>query len=119
MHILIVDDDDLVRRTFVRSFRALGHTVSAAQSVADALREVGSASLDVVLLDLQMPRSDVFDSLRALVQVAPTFILTGDPKTSLKPALLAAGACDVLGKPISPRELHARLESAVGLRRHV
>lgn len=73
-NVLVVEDDDSVRRLLVEYFRQHSElTVEAARDGADALHEVATRPIDVVVLDLIMPYMSGVDFLVSLATLA------GDP----------------------------------------
>ena len=81
--VLVVDDDANVLDTFARMLLWRGHDVLMALTVEAALRELPNCQLDVVLLDLRMPKRDGLAFLRELrarekQHHIPVAIITGD-----------------------------------------
>jgi CheY-like chemotaxis protein len=73
-NVLVVEDDDSVRRLLVDYFREHSElTVAGARDGADALHEVATRRIDVVVLDLMMPYMSGVDFLVSLATLA------GDP----------------------------------------
>ena len=111
--ILIVDDDDDIRKLLEAYLRKNGFD---AQAVADGpgMREAMAAKpANLVVLDLMLPGEDGLSlcrQLRARSQV-PVLMLTakGDPVDRI--IGLEMGADDYLAKPFDPRELLARIRS--------
>jgi CheY-like chemotaxis protein len=99
--ILLVDDDDQIRRLFRRKLEADDFEVVEAASVEQALRCLGESDFDLIVLDLSMPTGDGYDLLRHLRKhdlSIPTIVVSGVmPETTLKPAKLM-GASGVLDK---------------------
>lgn len=113
--ILVVDDEQQLRRTLARSLTGHGYAVREAADGAAALREFGAFKPDVVLLDLMLPDVsgvDVCAELRSL-QDTPIIVLSvvGDERSKI--AALDAGADDYLTKPFGMGELLARVRVAL------
>lgn len=116
---LVVDDDAFARNLARKLLESLGvATVLTAENGADALGLVASKSarIDIVLCDLHMPEIDGFEvrrRLRALAPALPFVMVTGDAREA---AIVAARAHEIsayLVKPISPKQLRAKLEAAL------
>ena len=71
LSILLVDDDDQVRRTVARMLRLEGHEVAEAGSGADALAALERRSADLVLSDVMMPDMNGCDLGRAIARRHP------------------------------------------------
>src|SRR4029453_866892 len=69
--ILVIDDDDAVRKTCVEFLRALGHETLAAASVGDGLRLFAERRPAAVILALKLPDGTGIDVLRELQRQAP------------------------------------------------
>src|ERR1039458_7264316 len=66
--ILIVDDDEVVRRSYLRSLQSMSCNVEAASDGEQALQTMEQNPCDVVLLDLRMPGQDGLSVLRTIKQ---------------------------------------------------
>jgi CheY-like chemotaxis protein len=80
-HVLVVDDDQLVREVLMLSLEDAGFVVVGAESGAEALAHINSgASVDAMVTDFAMPGMDGIELVRA-AQVRnpklPSFLLTG------------------------------------------
>ena len=112
--LLVVEDDDQLRKALVLTLRSRGYTVHAAATGAEALERVRTSRLDVVVLDLGLP--DI-DGVRVIEQVrehsgVPIVVLSARRDQSDKVSALDAGADDYLTKPFGIEELLARLRAA-------
>lgn len=108
--ILIVDDDDTVRRSYLRSLAGVGAScdVATAQDGASALRAMAEQPSDVVLLDLRMPGMDGLSVLKTIKERWPesqVVIITGYPTLETVKEAIQVGACDYLSKPVGPEEI--------------
>jgi two-component system KDP operon response regulator KdpE len=114
--ILIVDDDPGVRWVLQTTLGALEFDVTESSSGQEALAEVENRSIDVVLLDVNMPGIDGIETCGQLRKRFPELqilMLTVRDSEQDKIAALDAGADDYVVKPFSVPELTARLRSAV------
>ena len=110
--VLVVDDDEGVRRTCSRILSSAGYSVRTACDGEEAL-SLYDAGTDVVLLDLVMPVLDgteTFERLLAVDADVRVLFFCGARIDQLRADLLAAGARGVVGKPVSAE----RLLEAVG-----
>jgi CheY-like chemotaxis protein len=109
-HLLIVDDDDDIRRIARLSLERIGGwQVTEAGSAAAALEATAGAAFDAVLLDVMMPDVDgpaLLDQLRPLLgDGVPVVFLTAKVQPADVEALMARGATGVIGKPFDPMGL--------------
>jgi two-component system KDP operon response regulator KdpE len=112
-NILIVDDEEQIRRLLRYALEEDGYVVREAESGRIALGEVALQSPDIVILDLGLPDTPGTEVLRALRSIcsAPVLILSVQDNEGGKVAALDAGADDYLTKPFSGGELLARLRA--------
>lgn len=110
--LLVVDDEPRIRTVLNRSLSAQGHTVIEAADGQAALDQLDSRGVDMILLDLAMPRRGGLDVLSALKQresSPPVIVLTAVTEISARIEALDRGAVDVVAKPFSTTELLARI----------
>ena len=117
-HVLVVDDDPIVREVLQRYLLREGFEVTAAADGAAALSAVHESGPDLVLLDLMLPRVDgleVFRRLRADAETADTAVIMLTAKGSETDRIvgLESGADDYVSKPFSPREVVARVRAVL------
>ena len=111
---LVVEDDEQVRRSVERALRFEGYAVSVAADGDEALQVLAADRPDVVVLDIMMPRLDgigVCRLMRARGDRTPVLMLTARHELSDRVAGLEAGADDYLVKPFALEELLARLRA--------
>jgi DNA-binding response OmpR family regulator len=113
--VLVIDDDDMVRRTIASALARSGFDVSTANDAEPALRIAEVATPDLVVVDYNMPTGGL-SVVRALKQRHGSAIyiavLTGEDDADTREICRAAGADCVLLKPISPSELRRVLTAA-------
>jgi DNA-binding response OmpR family regulator len=113
--ILLADDDIELCQMLKEYLVAEGFAVETAHDGETALARAIAGDLDLVVLDVMMPRRNGFDVLRALRQHAstPVLMLTarGDDVDSV--VGLELGADDYLSKPCNPRVLTARIRAVL------
>ncbi len=107
--VLVVEDEEALRRSVARMLQHLGHRVMTA---ADGIEAVDlfrrhSAEVDIVLLDVSMPRqsgAETFDALRAISPTVKVLLSSGYHGDHLEPAL-RANVDGFLPKPYSLQQL--------------
>ncbi|HMA46013.1 MAG TPA: response regulator transcription factor [Frankiaceae bacterium] len=111
--LLVAEDDEASRIALARSFEWFGYRVLEAADGESALRVFGAASVDLVVLDVGMPRLDGFAVLSRLRQTSevPVILLTGRGEEVDRVVGLELGADDYVVKPYSLRELVARVRA--------
>jgi DNA-binding response OmpR family regulator len=114
-HLLIVDDDEEIRGLITRYFGNQGFRVSSAAHGAAMRAIIESESIDVVLLDLGLPREDGFELTRWLREHwrGAVIIITGRGESVDRVVGLELGADDYVTKPFDLRELLARVRSVM------
>ena len=113
LHVIIADDDHIMRRLSTAQIEQLGHRVTSFEDgdevVAYLLDQQGQA--DYVILDHQMRRMDGIETLEVLrahptTQALPIFLLTGSSRQSHQEAAAKHGVTGYLIKPVRPDILH-------------
>jgi two-component system, OmpR family, KDP operon response regulator KdpE len=109
--VLVVDDDQAIRRLLRVTLRAHGYSVFEAGGARAAVAAAEAVRPDVVILDLGLPDGDGVEVTRHLRHrdQMPILILSVKDQEDDKIAALEAGADDYLTKPFGVGELHARL----------
>ncbi len=110
-HILVVDDDERLRKLLRKYLADNGYAVTTAADAGEARHQLGALAPDLIVLDVMMPGESgvaLTKSLRARSQV-PILLLTAMGATSDRIAGLESGADDYLAKPFEPRELLLRI----------
>lgn len=111
-HIMLVDDDTLLRRSLAFSLEQAGYRVSTAANAEDALALARHDRPDLVLLDIGLPGMDGLDALRHFETQtqAPIIFLTARRRELDEILGLKLGAEDYVTKPFDPDVLLARIE---------
>lgn len=112
--VLLVEDDDAVRRAMGLALRSLGHDVHLAEDGEAGLRVVEPGHrIDVMVLDVMMPGIDGFEVCRRVraTQGLPIVMLTARSEAVDIVVGLECGADDYVVKPVEPRVLDARIKA--------
>ena len=113
--ILLADDDIELCGLLKEYFESEGFDVRVANDGAAALDEAGRPGLDLVVLDVMMPKMNGMDVLRELRKVSrlPVIMLTAKGDDMDRILGLELGADDYVPKPCNPRELLARIRAVM------
>ncbi len=107
-NILIVDDEEVVRMSHLRTLAGEHCHVEAAWNGQEALRAMERQPFDVVLLDLRMPDLDGMAVLKIIKERWPecqVVIITGYPSIETAKEAVRLGAYDYLAKPVGPDDV--------------
>lgn len=120
-HVLIIDDDDKIRRLLARYLAENGFLANTAENAAEADRVMAHMAFDALVVDVMMPGENGIDLTKRIRETSniPILVLTarGDPEDRV--AGLEAGADDYLPKPFEPRELLLRLQRLISRQAYV
>jgi len=121
-HLLVVDDDRMIRMMLSRSLIQAGHTVEAVEGGREALELLRAKPYDAVLLDLQMPEMDGFQVLEqimsdSVLRHTPVVVVSGFDDMAGVVRCIAMGAADYLHKPFDPELLRARIDNSLEKKR--
>jgi DNA-binding NtrC family response regulator len=115
--ILVVDDEIDFLETIVNRLRKRGMTAEGVASGREAVRRIGEAPFDVVLLDIKMPGGmDGIEVLREIKQQRPdtaVILLTGHASLETSMEGMELGAFDYLLKPMRFEELLKKIAAAL------
>src|SRR6267142_4185089 len=110
-HLLVVDDDRLIRDLLSRFLLAEGYRVTTAETAAEARAKLEGLRFDLLILDVMMPGESGFEFARKLrtSSSVPILMLTALGEAESRIEGLEIGADDYVGKPFEPRELSLRI----------
>jgi two-component system, OmpR family, KDP operon response regulator KdpE len=117
--ILIIDDEEQIRRFMRISLKSQGYQVIEAETAGKGIELAATHTPDLIVLDLGLPDADgksVLDELRHWSTV-PVMILSVRASESEKVAVLDAGANDYVTKPFGIQEFLARVRNLLRLPR--
>ncbi len=112
--VLVVDDEDLVRRVAKRSLEGVGFSVLLAADGAEAVEAFrrDGAAIDAVLLDMTMPRmggEEAYREIRRLHPDVKIILSSGFSEQDAVRRFSAEGLAGFLQKPFKPRQLVAKM----------
>ena len=111
--VLIVEDDDAIRKALVDDFTFEGFCVESAVMGNEGLKKAFDPDIDIILLDVMLPEIDGFEICKELRKngvETPIIMLTAKSQEIDKILGLEFGADDYITKPYSSRELRARVK---------
>ena len=110
-HILVVDDDERLRKLLRKYLLDNGYVVTTAADAREARQQLGAIAPDLIVLDVMMPGESGFELTKALRAKGPVpiLLLTAMGATEDRIHGLESGADDYLPKPFEPRELLLRI----------
>jgi DNA-binding response OmpR family regulator len=119
--VLLVDDEDDLRRVMRDLLEREGYTVQEARDGVQALDQVDRHAPDIIVLDLNLPGLDGYGVLsqlrsRSATRDIPVIVLTAKGDEDNEVRVFELGADDFLSKPFRARALPARLEAVLGRR---
>lgn len=114
--LILVEDDENVRRAMTMLLRARGYHIDTYRSGTEFLMTHAAHGGDCLLIDYKMPRIDgleVMRRLRAEQDQTPGIMITGFYSESLRQRALDAGYSEILEKPAMPGALVAMIKTAL------
>lgn len=114
--ILIIDDDDPLRKSFNKLLTEEGYTVQSAASGEAGLRIVREGMPDLVILDVRLPGMsglETFQAIHAMDQRVPTIIMTAFGTTETAIEATKMGAFDYVLKPFDVPDMLATIKQAL------
>lgn len=114
-HLLMIEDDPAISAMVKDYLSKEGYKITLAQDGEEALRQFASASYDLVLLDLMLPKRSGLDILEHIRKESsiPILILSAKDNEVEKALGLRLGADDYIAKPFSLIELAARVQASI------
>lgn len=120
--IVLADDERLGREHLAALLRSNGYTVEAFDDGQAVIERIGKGGVDLVLLDVLMPRLTGLEACRIIKSMSqdtflPVVLLTVRTDTQSRVDGLRIGADDYVGKPFDERELLARVEAMLRIKK--
>ncbi len=113
-HILVVDDQPHTRMLIEAILKAENYTVSLAENGEDALQVMDREHIDLVILDIMMPKMDGYEftrTLRAANQNLPILMISAKHLPADKHRGFLVGTDDYMTKPIDDEEMLLRIKA--------
>jgi CheY-like chemotaxis protein len=117
--ILVVDDDQVVGKSFERVLTNKGYRVDTALSGREAFEKYAGADFDMVFTDLRMPGQDGLEVARRIKEMnpwLPIVVVTGYATQQAEESAKAIGVAEFIQKPLTPsiiEEVAARIMGRV------
>lgn len=114
-NILIVDDEEMIRRLIAKYAVFEGHTVVEAADGMEAVLRCREGGLDIVIIDIMMPELDGFSACREIRKFSdvPIIMLSARGEEYDKINGFELGIDDYVVKPFSPKELMLRVDAVM------
>jgi two-component system, NtrC family, response regulator AlgB len=119
LNVLVIDDEQNIRKTLAIYFESEGHHVVAVSNPEDALTEVGQRSFDLALVDLRLGASSGLDLIPKLLSVASWLkivVITAFASIDTAVEAIKRGAVDYLPKPFTPAQLQLMINKVSQVR---
>ena len=112
-NILIVDDEDMIRKLIRKYAEFDGHTIDEAVDGMDAIAKFKDGSYDIIIMDIMMPELDGFSACREIRKLSyiPIIMLSARGEEYDKINGFEIGIDDYVVKPFSPKELMLRIDA--------
>jgi len=119
--VLVVDDNEMVRKSLARMLAGLGYSVVSAANGREAVATYGmfGSSVDVVIIDMAMPDLDGQECFQALYRLDPNvkaILCTGGPADAGARDMVGKGMVDFLQKPYRAEQLATAIAKALATR---
>lgn len=120
MRLLIIDDEENIRRTTAVALEAIGHETVGVESRAAAIRQVEAGHFDLAFLDLKLNGESGLDLLPELLRLDPEMeVVVFTAYASIETAVEAMrrGAIDFIPKPFTPEQLRQAVGRSIEARK--
>jgi CheY-like chemotaxis protein len=115
--ILVVDDEELMRRFIVTFLSQLGYSSVTAMDGVDALDKMKGNKIDAVITDIKMPNMDgiiLTKEISTQYPGVPVMVMTAFDEEYSAGTAISLGAREFVKKPVSPEEFAIRLSKMIG-----
>jgi DNA-binding NtrC family response regulator len=109
-HVLVIDDDAVVGRSFDRVLSGKGYEVDTALNGAEGLRDIDARDYDVVFTDIKMPGMDgleVAEHIRVKCPWTPVVVITGYGTEENEAKASVLGVSGFVRKPLTPEMIES------------
>jgi NtrC-family two-component system response regulator AlgB len=120
MRVLIIDDEENIRKTETVLLEDMGHEVVGVENSAGALKEIEKAAFDVAFLDLKLNGESGMDLLPNLLKDNPhldVIVCTAFASYETAVDAIKRGAADFLPKPFTPEQIRQVLQKVIKKRK--
>ena len=114
--ILVVDDEESIRKSLVDIFTDEGYEVLTAGSGADGVEMLRKSQPALAIIDVVLPRSDGIEILRQFKEIRPTMpviMISGHGTIDITVKAMKAGAADFIEKPLTLDRLSLAVQTAL------
>ena len=116
MKVLVVEDSKPVQMVICHIIRGMNHVVITAESGEEALKQVRDQEVDLILMDVEMPGINGFETTRRVRELGgdqwiPIIFLSANSEESYLAQGIDAGGDDYLVKPVKPVVLQAKIRA--------
>lgn len=122
LHVLIIDDEPLIRWSMAETLANEGHSIAEARDGKETLEKLSVAPLpDVIFLDYRLPDSNnlkLLEAIRRVVPGSPVVMMTAFGSSEVIADAERLGAFRVLSKPLEMRDLVQLVQQAYSSRSH-
>jgi DNA-binding NtrC family response regulator len=108
--VLVIDDDEVIGRSFDRVLSDKGYEVSTALNGEEALKDMENTEYDVVFTDIKMPGMDgieVAERIKARCPWTPVVVITGYGTTENEAKASVLGVSGFIRKPLTPEMIES------------
>lgn len=119
-HVLLVDDNDKVRKLLSASIKARGYQVIEARDGLDGLTKAKTMAFDLFVIDYRMPVMDGLTLIKGLKEMPlyrthPIVLLTTDDSAEFDAKVAMIEDIEIINKPVSPEQLLNVLQELTAL----
>lgn len=114
--ILVIDDQTNMQKMLARQLRKVGHRILVAESGRKGIEVLKTEPVDLVLLDLMMPKMDgmeIFGKIKKISSHLPVIMMTAHSSITLAVEFMKAGGHDFLEKPIDFEILCVKIQQVL------
>ena len=114
--VLIVDDEEVVRRAHLRSLESFNCSTRSAEDGQAAILAMEEQPSDLILLDIRMPGLDGMEVLKTIKARWPdceVVVITGYPDIDAAKEAVRLGAYDYIAKPVEPDDVLKAANDAI------
>ena len=115
-HVLLIEDDALVRKLLEKRLITAGWQVTALRDGRELLARLNQAPIDLIVIDLGLPQVDgltLVEEIRAHGITTPVLVLTAYDLPHLHATVQSTGANDLVQKPYDQEELIERMQRLI------